>query len=451
MRRVIGDVRERDRSQDSGVSLAQANLPGRLRDHEDHLDDHGRPGHQALASREAVSRSLAFKTVKSAWSDDEYTLSWKQRVELLAEKKLGALSSDAQALSRRMESGELDPFAYAETYLQNSHVELETIRVVLHRAREQMFKLPRWQRIEAYASKNFKLASAVLLKIWKDPYMWLPLVLGDHHATWSLTWFAQAENVDHLLLEWVKADLGQLRLSDAWPQVTNSKRATFGSHWRGDIFQKILEMKFVTNGMYSADTAFADFKHIFEWREGLVKSNSKSAYLSDVKHMPLGFSAHRMVSALCIGGSYRSSSVLWDQFAAMRQTIVKPWTSVWHLEGIEQLEFDLARLDLFHPTKPTAEKFLAILNEMHSNQGNDLSIPEVKIRHAIQVTMQRAWVVHKGHQQDIDAEWIVKAYEATFKKRFQVESRLFLVLPSGMRKLASPHADGAMKSTMKKG
>lgn len=364
----------------------------------------------------------------------------RHRVELIAESRFGPLSSQAKSLRESLANKEVDTFTFAKTYLTNSSIDTEIIRVLVIAAKEELFQLAPSKRREAYSARLFELGKAVLSRIWEDPRIWLTVV-ADPQALWALAWFAMLDNVDNLMLEWIKVDLSRSLHNNDWNQTMR------GANWRGNILARLIEVGCITAGNLTADTAIRHFVDIVKWRQLLINSESLCAsemhnplWVRDVNHMQLGYAAVSLTSNLARGSFYRTSSQLWDEYAAIRPTLVKPDTPLWHMYGIKQAELDLARLDVFHPKRPNTEKCMALLGEMQSarNKENSLNIPETGSRRAIRPLMQRAWVVSKSYNQESDAEWISKAYEATFDERFQIESGFFLSLPPNMEKVAPP-------------
>lgn len=407
-------------------------------------------GHAASAREHSITESNAtfilrfhgkgqdavrFETrYKDTWTAKRIHLSQRERQGEFAKEQLGPLSAEAADLVRTFQSGG-DPFEALRLHLTHAQVDIDVLRVCICAAGRQIFKMARKERLAHYEDMDFKLAKAVLGKIWEDPNLWLPLVRADFDASWYLCWFVTAEKLDGFILDWIKIDAPQAR--DVSRGLDSTKNS---SAWRSSLLRMIVEV-LIHQGGNSADRAIICFLDFCKWKQEsqnrvlLLDGDPMWSWKDDIRSMSIHPALIVIVANLKSGFQWKTDAFLWDRLISFRSTFVKPTDDPWDIKGTLQLGFDVANLRLFHPSEPSAEALLQLMPQMivRSAEHNRATIERTHLLPTLQKAMLRAHVVTSARQQHAETASISQTYLELFKKPIDYQD-----LPPQLRTLP-PH------------
>lgn len=116
-----------------------------------------------------------------------------EREWIITAQKTGPLSSEGRKLEQQLQSGEIEPIATLQQYLDNDRVTSEVVRLCLISAKANLNKLPRKLRPIEARRTHPGVVRRLLVHMWGDPQLWVPIVCTDQFAQEALCYLAIIE------------------------------------------------------------------------------------------------------------------------------------------------------------------------------------------------------------------------------------------------------------------
>lgn len=192
------------------------------------------------------------------------------------------------------------------------------------------------------------VARTTLEHVWPNVDLWLPVLLTDQTATFSLCYFAVGEGLDHLIIKWATVE------RNFNIQVPNGRRAD--RRWRGVLLRGLCRAYSIHTMSYDLNDALETFFYVHE--KGL-DSRERGFDLG----LDLAPVANILTNTISTGAYYRTSAVLYDRFVSMARHILRQkHNNERYAVYRDKDALDMARLGLYHPVRPDASLAQDVLN-----------------------------------------------------------------------------------------
>lgn len=291
------------------------------------------------------------------------------------QRDFGDWSQSAQKLHFDIQKGHINAVEHLEECIRKNQASLEIVRACLDASMERLFQHKRAvKRQEVREAEMNRLARVVLQYVWEDPELWKPLTGADGKASMQICYFAVAEGLEDLLLEWLTIELpGEVPYYTTW-----NEGIVGGAQWRNYLFRHVLHAHILLDTKQSADEAIESYLKISEKARLIKIAFHKDANRDTGIRVPplvtlsVTSPGTRLAVALCSGRYGKTSPNLWSAFMKTRK-VYDASTDTPQSKLASQ--YTWAALNLLHPGAPTCDDAITFLRQ-HVTDGGEWKIPE---------------------------------------------------------------------------
>ena len=263
------------------------------------------------------------------------------------------------------------------------------------------------RRTRKMMCRSDKIGGIILNWLWEKEERWVPVFtnLELYEFQHNLCYLLAAEDLDDYVIKPISTHLPQSKVR----QIRSSNKIG-GDHWRGMALREIIKAHLAIEADNSANDAIDLFGKVAakqlaakHWR--LREQNNQS------RSIALWPSIMQIRKSLCSGQMRQTSPQKFDYFVNWFKRYARKYTTP---------RITLAQLDLFHPSRRTADSFLELCREDAVNgiQGETSSALEnnSKFKEAQRRYSIGAIEILRNQGRSEDAQWLENYAAATFGK-----------------------------------
>ncbi|KAF7194779.1 hypothetical protein HII31_03902 [Pseudocercospora fuligena] len=345
----------------------------------------------------------------------------KERYAAMQDTRFGPPPPQALALQKDFATGRQAPFDYLQHQLGSDQIQAHELAISLAAAKSEIFGLPRRDRVREYKAKGFSVAAPVLQRIWHRPELWIRLT-ETSEALFAICWFAVAEGLDDIIMQWIQIDLS----SDAAAlrQVQDFHGHRIGL-WRANILRSLVDAQ-ALQAESCMDSALSSVLH-FERYDPFQASPDPLNDTVPPQSQPgtverdgvaITKTVIRLIGHLGVRTSrisFDTSSILFEQFIGMIRRMENPWHDTWAQTGHLQLHYNIGDLLLCHPKEPDPYPFLQFLDQVtvQRNGVNRVVVPE-GILNGVRHCMKRAHAILNAGRDYENADLLAQLCQNTY-------------------------------------
>ena len=268
------------------------------------------------------------------------------------------LSPAASRVRQRLDSKKEHPAAILRSLTASeTAVPLDALLLPLRELRAINAEMP--PSIRARERIREQIAAALLQYLWTHEELWWNFACDAHDELNTLCVYADAEGIGNYIVDWLAAPV---------PSIDSEAKGKKAGSWRGYILRSLVKAQILSDELGAANKALETFFEVCNRKDATYESEQTSDGPGVLSRLSLKPAIIELRATLLYACARNTRADLYDRFM---------WIHAGYgTLATEDMGLSQAQLALSHPTKPSAQLAVSVIEKCLSDSDARKTVSE---------------------------------------------------------------------------